>query len=341
MQKRLIPLMLLLTLLLGIAPMQAEAANKPVVYKGKITTNYDGTTTVYKTPLERAKDSKASDRLGVLRPNQPIDVVDVLPNYLEINYGRGTGFVLRHRTMDIVAVDPVNTPRYGTVVSQYYTTLDRETYVKAEPNDGSETLITLQAGTRIAFMDIDNGWARLIFKRQYGFVNTLSLPDLQMTAPTEEAGTEDTPIAVYNSFYNIATNWENENRIHNLRVGVDRMDRLMQPGDQLDFNATVGPFNPRSGYLHAPALYEGEIVQAYGGGSCQVSSTLYNAVLQLTGLTVTARAPHGANGAPYLPHGVDASSGDLNFIFRNDYPFPVRISSHVQDGVLFIAIYKG
>ncbi|MDD3109161.1 MAG: VanW family protein, partial [Eubacteriales bacterium] len=76
------------------------------------------------------------------------------------------------------------------------------------------------------------------------------------------------------------------------------------------------------------------------GGSCQVSSTLYNAVLQLTGLTVLRRAPHGANGIAYLPHGVDASSGGLNFVFRNDYPFPVRIYAHVQDGSLFVAFYK-
>ena len=118
------------------------------------------------------------------------------------------------------------------------------------------------------------------------------------------------------------------------------MNRVMQPGDVLDFNNSVGPFNAGNGYFQAPALYEGEVVPAYGGGSCQASSTLYNVVLQLTGLTVTARAPHGADGAPYLPHGVDASSGDLNFIFRNDYDFPVRITSHVQDGVLFVAIYR-
>jgi vancomycin resistance protein YoaR len=68
---------------------------------------------------------------------------------------------------------------------------------------------------------------------------------------------------------------------------------------------------------------------------------LYNVVLQLTGLTVLVRSPHGPHGVSYIPHGVDASSGKLNFIFRNDYPFPVTISAHVQDGSLFVAIYKG
>ena len=76
--------------------------------------------------------------------------------------------------------------------------------------------------------------------------------------------------------------------------------------------------------------------------ACQVSSTLYNVVLQLPGITVLQRRAHGDNGASYLPIGVDAAVGNsaLNFRFRNDYPFPIRIDASAQDGALTIAIYK-
>ena len=333
--KRLGPILLMLLVLTGLLPIQAAAATrKPVLYNARITLNYAGATSVY------AKADKDSRVLNTFLPGHPIQVVDVLPNYLEIVYGNGTGFVLRHRTMDVVAVDPVNTSPYGVVLSRYFTTLDGEVLVKDAPDDSAKTLITLQPGAKLSFMDITDGWARLIFKRQYAYVNTLSLPDLAMVAPDEASGTGDMPIAVYTSFYNIDTNELNLNRIINLQVCSQRMDRIMQPGEVLNFNQTVGPFRPSSGYKEANGLFEGELIATYGGGSCQVSSTLYNVVLQLTGLTVIARAPHGANGAPYLPHGVDASSGDLNFIFRNDYGFPVRVSSHVQDGALFIAIFR-
>ena len=333
--KLLSPILLVLLILTGFPPLRAAAATrKPVLYNARITLNYSGATSVY------AKADKDSRVLNTFLPGHPIQVVDVLPNYLEIVYGNGTGFVLRHRTMDVVAVDPVNTSPYGVVLSRYFTTLEGEVLVKDAPDDSAKTLITLQPGAKLSFMDITDGWARLIFKRQYAYVNTLSLPDLAMVAPDEASGTDDMPIAVYTSFYNIDTNELNLNRIINLQVCSQRMDRVMQPGEVLNFNQTVGPFRPSSGYKEANGLFEGELIATYGGGSCQVSSTLYNAVLQLTGLTVIARAPHGANGAPYLPHGVDASSGDLNFIFRNDYGFPVRVSSHVQDGALFIAIYR-
>ena len=239
-----------------------------------------------------------------------------------------------------MTLNPSNTPRYGTTVSRYYARLGRTTDVKAAPDASSQTLITLQEGAMLGLIDIVDGWAQLIYHRQYAYVNTEDLPAIAMVAPSEQAGTEDMPIAVFNSFYNIAQNEMNLNRIENLKVGCMRMDRVMAPGETLDFNDSVGPFSARNGYLKAWGLVDGERVPSSGGGSCQISSTLYNVVLQLTGLTVLARAPHGLDGASYLPHGVDATSGGLNFIIRNDYGFPIRITSHVQDGALYIAIYK-
>ena len=81
---------------------------------------------------------------------------------------------------------------------------------------------------------------------------------------------------------------------------------------------------------------------AYGGGSCQVSSTLWDTLMQLPGITVLRRNPHGANAASYLPHGMDAASGTntQNFIFRNDFDFPIRIDASTHDLALFVAIYK-
>ncbi|NLC32689.1 MAG: VanW family protein [Clostridiales bacterium] len=342
MPKRLLAGLFILTAILTLLIPTSYAANrKTVLYKGSVTTAYGSGSATYVYPTADVQRPNSSvERIGTLKPGSSIDIVDVLPNYVEILYGNSTGFVLRMRIDNVTAVDPAATPRYGTVVSRYFTILNSEINVKSQPHANSETLITLQAGTHLGFVDISDGWARLIFKRQYGYVNTDQLPALEMVAPTVDSASGDIPIAVYNSFYNIAENEMNLNRMENLKVGSQRMDRVMLPGESLDFNGSVGPFSARNGYLKAWSLFEGELVPSSGGGSCQISSTLYNAVLPLRGLTVLARAPHGLNGAPYLPHGVDASSGGLNFIFRNDYDFPVRIVSHVQDGALFIAIYK-
>lgn len=328
--------LLALAALMLLALLPAQAADNEVLYTAKITDLYpNSTTNVY------AKPDLSSKVLANYKPNQPIQIVEVLPNFVGIKLGNKTGWVLRHRIMDPVALDFANTPKFGTVVNHLYATAERDIEVKASPDAGSETLMVLHKGAQIGFLDVDNGWARTIFKRRYGYVDTRTLPELAMVASSEEAGTEDIPIAVYNSFYDISDNENNHNRINNLTVGSQRMSKTMVPGQVLDFNSEVGPFRASNGYMPAGALVDGELVfDVYGGGSCQVSSTLYNVVLQLSGLTVLRRAPHGVNGAQYLPHGVDASSGRLNFVFRNDYDFPITIKAHVQDGSLFIAIYK-
>ena len=341
MFKRILAVISVLIAVLTVFVSPAGAEEKSVLYHATVTTAYglNSSSAVYPSP-DVQKPDQTTERLGLLKAGAAIDIIDVLPNYVEILYGHGTGFVLRKRIENVKTLDPVSTPRYGTTVSRYYAELDRDTPVKSAASADSETLITLGAGAYLGFIDIVDGWAQLIFHRQYAYVNTEYLSSIAMVAPVEQAGNSDTPIAVFNSFYNIADNEMNLNRIQNLIVGCMRMDRVMAPGESLDFNGTVGPFNPRNGYLTSWGLFEGELVPSSGGGSCQVSSTLYNVVLQLTGLTVLARAPHGLDGAAYLPHGVDATSGGLNFIFRNDYDFPIRIFSHVQDGSLFVAIYK-
>lgn len=72
----------------------------------------------------------------------------------------------------------------------------------------------------------------------------------------------------------------------------------------------MGPYNKGKGYLPAGALSDGTTTTSYGGGTCQVSSTLYNALLQLPGINILYRRAHGENAAPYLPHGVDAAVGN-------------------------------
>ena len=129
----------------------------------------------------------------------------------------------------------------------------------------------------------------------------------------------------------------------NIDVGIQRMSIVLQPGQEADANALMGPYTLENGYLEAGALSDGGTIKAPGGGTCQVSSTLYNVLLQLPGITVTYRRAHGDNGAPYLPMGQDAAVGnpDLNLTFRNDYDFPIRLEGHTNyDGALCWLIYR-
>ena len=330
MRKCLIGLMLI-ALLAGLLPAAALAAqDKPVLYNAIITRNYPkSTTTVY------AEMDRLSKKLDTYRAGHKLEVTAVYPGWIEIKLKNTLGYVLRNRVDQVVPVDPVNTPPYGVEVYTYEAVITQDTPVLYKPEPDAEVLNFLTAGAKIALLGVENGYAKLVHKREYGYIDTRLLKEIVPIAPTVELGDADTPISVFCSFYS-----DNPDRINNLEVACVKLSRVMQPGESLYFNESVGPFNKSNGYLPAPILVDGVTKMGYGGGSCQISSTLYNTVLQLPGVTILERHPHGASGAAYLPHGVDASSGDLDFKMRNSYDFPIRIEASCHDLCLFMAIYR-
>ena len=331
MKKKLIALLLLCSLMVSLAPAQA-ASKKEVLYNGIITRRYENSTTsVYK---EMDKESKV---LKYMNPGSKIEIVAIYPDWVEIVYGKNTAFVLRNRIDVTETVDPVNHPPYPVMEQHFYAVIDRQVEVKADKSADSETLEILTPGARVALEGVEDGWARLIYKRQYGYIDTRTLAEIYPVAGSVEQGGSQTPISVFHSFFK-----DDPPRNNNLAVACGFISKVMQPGETMNFNDTVSPFSAANGYQLAGVLVEGELKKNYGGGSCQVSSTLWDSLMQLPGITVLLRKPHGDNAASYLPHGMDASSGtdNLNFIFRNDYDFPIRIDASTHDLCLFVAIYK-
>jgi len=326
-------MLLLCALLAGIPGAQAAAKDNDVMYQGIITRRYETSYTVVYKEMDQS-----SAKLKYMNPGAKIEILAIYPDWVAIRYGtRGVGYVLRNRIDVTETVDPVNTPPYPVMPQAYYAVIDREVEVKADKKADSETLAVLTPGAKVALEGMEEGWARLIHKRQYGYIDTRDLSAIYPVASNEIAAENGEIITVFHSFFK-----DDPPRNNNLAVACSHISRVMQPGDVMNFNDTVSPFNSANGYQLAGVLVDGELKKNYGGGSCQVSSTLWDALMQLPGITVLLRKPHGDNAANYLPHGMDASSGtdDLNFIFRNDYDFPIRIEASTHDLCLFVAVYK-
>ena len=267
------------------------------------------------------------------------------PTFAYVSYEPGgmEGYVRRVCLEDTKTVDSFSTPPYGVDFNRFLSVISaQDAPVTSEPG-GGETLITLHAGARVSFIGFENGYGKLIYHRQYGYIDSRLLGETVMVYDAPETAGTDAPIASYTSFYKITTDESNMNRMANIAVACRKLcDFFFPAAASLDFNRDMGPYKASSGYMPAGVLVDGQLQQGYGGGTCQVSSTLYNVVLQLPGLTVLQRRAHGNNGASYLPIGVDAAVGNssLNFRFRNDYSFAIHIDAHSQDGALTIAIYR-
>ena len=122
-------------------------------------------------------------------------------------------------------------------------------------------------------------------------------------------------------------------RAGNIAMASERLDgKLVRPGEVFTYTSVISPVNGTSGYHKAPVIVGDQLVDDYGGGVCQVSTTLYGAAL-LAGLEIVERHPH-SKPVKYVSPGLDATvaEGVIDFRFRNNLASPVYIiSSAVKD----------
>ncbi|MBS6279200.1 MAG: VanW family protein [Lachnospiraceae bacterium] len=120
-------------------------------------------------------------------------------------------------------------------------------------------------------------------------------------------------------------------RWQNLKNGVDRLNgTVLMPGEEISVYQETGPYDAEHGYVEAGSYENGQVVDSFGGGICQVSTTLYNAVL-LAELEVVERHPHSML-VNYVEPSRDAAiaTGLLDFRFQNNYDAPVCILAEID-----------
>lgn len=129
-------------------------------------------------------------------------------------------------------------------------------------------------------------------------------------------------------------------RLNNIKLGVEKLNgAIIKPNEEFSFNNQIGPRTEDTGFKKA-IIFDGHgnKIDGYGGGVCQISSTLYNAVLS-AGLPVTERHEHSRN-VPYIEQGKDASvsydSEDLKF--KNTSNSNLKITANTDNDTLSISI---
>ena len=131
-----------------------------------------------------------------------------------------------------------------------------------------------------------------------------------------------------------------ENRSTNIVLASEKINgTIILPGETFSYNKIVGARTIAKGYKEAPIYSGGKVVPGIGGGICQLSSTLYNAVLYAN-LEVTTRSNHRFITS-YVQAGRDAtvSWGTIDFRFKNNRSYPIKVVSTVVNGLAKVEIY--
>lgn len=131
-----------------------------------------------------------------------------------------------------------------------------------------------------------------------------------------------------------------KDRTTNLVIACQKLNgKVIMPGETFSYNKTLGKRTAAAGYKNAAVYENGQVVDGIGGGICQISSTLYNAVL-MANLEIVERRNHQFVTS-YLPAGRDATVvyGAIDFKFKNTRQYPIRLSASAKNGIATISIY--
>jgi vancomycin resistance protein YoaR len=133
-----------------------------------------------------------------------------------------------------------------------------------------------------------------------------------------------------------------QGKVHNIQLACKKLNGFMlKPNETFSFNHVIGNSNdPQDGWKVSKIILNNRFVPGYGGGVCQVSTTLFNSAQQAH-LQVVERHHHSMN-VPYIAKGLDATVAypyfDLKFI--NTHPYPIKIKAYMRHNRLFVSIYE-
>ena len=132
-----------------------------------------------------------------------------------------------------------------------------------------------------------------------------------------------------------------KNRRHNIKIGADALNGiLIKPKDEFSLNKTLGEINAKTGYLPELVIKDNKTIPEYGGGLCQVGTTIFRATIE-SGLPVTMRRNHSYRVSYYEPAGTDATiySPWPDYRFVNDSEAHILIQTRIAGDDLYFDIW--
>ncbi|MBQ8094924.1 MAG: VanW family protein [Clostridia bacterium] len=283
-----------------------------------------------------AKDSSAT--LGWVEKDTVVDVYAKGRTWTRIAYRDGMGYVLTKFVEMVQRKNPFDGPMPGTSKHVAVAYVTKNTSFLPE---GFRYPVQVSAGTWLSVHTIRDEKITFPYRRlENDVVMSSANMELQPFVSWDEAQPGDLLYA-FSTFFSTSTSKEgNVGRLYNIALASQRLTNiLVKPDEIFSFNAVCGPYTEENGYKSAPIL-SGESTMGFGGGVCQVCSTIYNIVLRIPTVIVDMNW-HSQAGTSYLPSGFDATvSNTKDMQFRNILPYTIRIEFESLDGVMTAFFYR-
>ena len=220
-----------------------------------------------------------------------------------------------------IDIEQIHKDIYKEAKNAYYTTNPRKVY---KEEYGIDFAISMEQAKQMLSED----------KEQYEIKLKEVRPKITV-ADLDSAAYPDL-LSTFTTYYGTADTGRNTN----IALAAKSINSVvLMPGETFSFNNLIGECSARTGYKESTVYENGQVAKGIGGGICQVSSTLYNAVLR-SNLEIVERRNHGL-GVTYVPAGLDATVaiGYIDFKFKNNRDYPVKVVAYVGTGNITCEIY--
>lgn len=291
--------------------------------------------------IRKEKDENAK-LIGTVYENETVDVMDIDEQWAHVKKDGAEGYVLRSHLRYFQRYDPYGAYVPGVVFYPYAAVAVSETEIL--DNETGESLRTVPRGAVMAVSALGEDMSvTLPYDRITGKISATSSLDLEVVHPWDEAQVGDL-ISVFSTYYDPQQSTQTQvGRLHNIMQGVERLNNVIVPsGEKFYFNDYCAPYTKSNGYEMGPIVnYVSSQKLGYGGGICQVSTTLYNAILQIP-ISVIKTQVHSSYGISYVPLDMDAAvgKGNIDLRLQNVLPYDIRFALQAVGGVLTVRVYR-
>lgn len=168
---------------------------------------------------------------------------------------------------------------------------------------------------------------------QFSIPLLITLPEVTTQQVLDQLFIDE--LSSYTTYFNV----NEKERTENVKLSANFInDVILMPGQEFSYNTTVGERSIERGFKNAKVYSQGQVVEGLGGGICQTSSTLYNAVVKAD-LEVLERRNHSLP-VSYVKLGTDATVvyGTTDFRFKNNQKYPIKITAKISGGSLTVKI---
>lgn len=293
--------------------------------------------------LSIREEADANSRLiGTVYEDDDVEVMDPGEEWARVRQGDVVGYVRADHLRYYMRNDPYGPYVPGVVFYPYAAHVQADTEIY--DNETGELLRTVPAGTILVVSALDMNMAvTLPYDRTIGRIQATANLEMEAVVPWDEAQQGDL-IAVFSTYYDPEQQTQEQiGRLHNIMQGVERLNDVIVPaGQKFYFNDYCAPYTKGNGYQLGPIInYVSSEKLGYGGGICQVSTTLYDAILQIP-IDVIKWQVHSAYGISYAPLDMDAAvgAGNIDLRLQNTLPYDVRFALQATGGVVTVRVYR-